>query len=262
MNTEQALAVMGYIDLELIENFSCSRKRKPQVVRVILIAACLCAALAGTVLAAELLRGVFYGGRGTVETPAGAEEGIGLLIEGMEPIPKESMNEAFLELAAEHSALCQEKGIQQPLIYKSWSEAAGAMGLPLAESGSLTGKEADYTCRVYVYGGYGLSVWSRYRMEGEVISVWAWIKMESLEEEGWKRFVTGLGEDTEVLSVEDYPMPDGSRGLIVESQREGASRRYEGYFVKDGVLYMVDVRHVRETGKGREMLEKVLDGVK
>jgi len=238
MTVEQVLKVMGHIDPALIEGVSQKRRRISGAVRAVLIAACLCVVLAGTVIAVEILSGVFLSGA----TEAEGQDGIELLLEGITAIPKEEINEAFWISVAECEGESLEKGVRLPMEYQNWQTASNHIGIPLKTSDVLAEAEVQ-SCYVYTYGEFAISVHDEYVVNGNSVRVCAYLNVENVSGSKMENFDV-VWEDGVILATENYPMADGTNGVIIvtECTRNGQSLfYYTGCFVSEGILYTVDL---------------------
>lgn len=263
MKCEQIYGIMGCIDPDLIEAADGVKKRRiPRRLRIVLIAACLCAALAAAAGAA-VLNGVFSGGAGSFEAEGVIYEGTRILPSGIMPFSKDQFHAEFWTKAAERQAENLEIGEDRPLEYLSWEKAAEEMGISLAESDYLEKNGVSGFCSVYFLEAQ-LEVHSVYRVDGQNIGVMALIQLENEQDVGLKDgFVFAYG-DGRNMNTERFAMPDGSAALIIEggSIREENGCSYTGCFVKDGIFYMVSIEDVADGEEGRALLEKILGSIR
>ncbi len=258
MGCESVLEAMSFLDPALVEEADeAPRRRLPRRARTLLIAACLCAALVGTVFAAEALWGVYV--RETTDNR------IQYLLEGMTTFQEEEIGaDVRNALAARPDGDYYAK-----LVYLNWQEAAEHLGLPLAENSLLSAAQAEYPlrtwCQVTSYENVKTGrlsfvvVDTEYLVEGANVKVKALLFVESVEGKTVKELWEGWNEDVEI-ETERYTMPDGSEGFTAEvCSVEGNAVWYQGVFLKEGILYEVSIKDEHGTGKGEyELLERIM----
>lgn len=258
MGCESVLEAMSFLEPALVEEADeAPRRRLPRRARTLLIAACLCAALVGTVFAAEALWGVYV--RETTDNR------IQYLLEGMTTFQEDQIGEEIRTAIA--STPDGSHFVQR--VYLNWQEAAEHLGLPLAENSLLSAAQEEHPmrawCRVTPYENAKngrlsfVVVDTEYLLEGANVKVMALLIVESVEGKTVKELWEGWNEDVEI-ETERYTMPDESEGFMAEARSvEGNEVWYQGVFLKEGILYEVSIKDEHGTGKGQyELLERIM----
>lgn len=242
------------------------KRRKPAAWRWGLIAACLCAALVGTAVAAQYL-GV------RIVDGAGGDEGPDVWLEGgISYYPVDSLSEEVREL----DDLCYV-GKR----FDSWDEIEDFIGIDLMNNPVLDASPAHH----YSYGvlrrdgapiirgrflalgsGSLTSIWAIGCYEiGEVnITVEGHLFTDRVAEvsDGWDERFMGLSfSDEEQVSWEGYTTPSGLEAHVVTIERTGHSTdECKAVFSLNGVPFIIKASAVQDLTAAREALLQVLDG--
>ena len=285
---ERMMEAMSYVDHGLVEEAARPAKRRSRLGRVVLIAACLCLALTGTVLAVEKIFGVRLG-----------------WIE-------QSLNHSAYSVQAEVKQFDMtqfSRELQQDLekgaldwAWDDWQSMQEYVGVPLLYSELLDQAEM------------GLSIRARYAVDGRlsldrertdleqlgrpeqiqvmfsrvvdhaVVDIWAQMFTEYADEEALAQGIPGsawgpttryiddgkgnrLWEqkvfDRKSFSLDSYETKNGIQGAILTAREDNGSEEYVGYLVHNGVLYFVRAHGVmpdyEEVPDLRRLTEEILD---
>lgn len=239
IDREKLADAIAMVDEEYVWDAKACKRPAVRRTRTALIAACLAAALIGTVFAAEMVWGVFTKGTSRADRLDRLE----LVMEGTANFELDEVLEGLARLAEE-----REKpafGRVDAAAFDSWEIASEYIGVPLASNSLL----AQYPTKEVLAGPTRddagnpvfLCVSGWYVVEDVTVSVDAYLRTSHAEEESL--YTLGISYDPGAMTVEDSAcqMPDGSPAVIVQS-----SDGYYGAFVRDGVLYWVTVYGSRE----------------
>lgn len=274
-NKEQLLAFMNEIDPALVEEVELNgRKRRMSApLRAGLIAACVCAALVGTVCASDILLGITMGPPTTLTTTKyegdipyeSTATGIELILTGISSVPQDQLTEAFRSAVLEWS----QTDSRLPILYDTdWGDLAGLIGIPLPDNEILQAEPSrPFKVTPFVIDGNLLSVevFGLYNSNDVSISAMAFFDIEGGVDTLPERIFNVWGERSEVLNREYYTMPDGSIAVIETVQAPSIQNETESvyyssaHFVKNGGLFYIDTQSNESNHEGRELLEDILN---
>lgn len=262
MKTEKVLEAMDYIDPALIEEVGEEETRKrrlPVLVRVGVIAACLCLMLTGTAVAAEQIFGVSI--KEFISETYGEHTigGVDLSITGIIAWPQEQFGRQMVQdLRDEDGKIVLEPKAE----FKTWSEAKTYTNLPLADNALIDeGRRAWETYRLRIFNKKDIVYNGQLSCVSHVDDVQVILDVVFYGETGR---VSGAGDwgyryagEDFVIKNEDYEMPCGARALVMFTDLDG---RFgcDALFVQDGILYRLGF-HNGGKAIDRAMVCKVLD---
>ena len=236
MKSEDILDAVGMIENDAIAAARTYKRAKAHFPRVALIAACLCVALLGTAVAAEMVWGVFSVGR----RAEGHNEIIEFKTTGMTCFELDEILDEIAVLAKETGTTFS--GRTNVAAFDSWEDAATFIGVPLATSAALEQCPHTETLVGPTVDEDGvpitLYVNTRYQMKGTLVYVDAYLRTEYAEAES--RYNLGFSYDpTTTTLVEDtLLLEDGSSAVLFTVCDENTAS-YHGTFLVDGVFYWI-----------------------
>lgn len=262
ITNEIILDAIGMIDEEAVQDAKEYKRARFHLSRAALIAACLCVALVGTALAAEMIWGVFS--EGTRNHPNA--EHLGRFEFSMQGTTCFELDEilADIEVLAAQRDNSQEQltdGRANVAAFESWEKAGEYIGIPLADNAvlaqypqaeSLVGPTTDEKgTPLFLY------VSTDYLVDDVTVWVNAYLRTDHAGHES--SYTPGISYDRSSVTVVEraYQMSDGSSGIIFNYYDESFAS-YNGTFVQDGILYWVSIY----TDSGQDdTLEQLMENI-
>ncbi len=254
-------------EADLLERIREGRpKRRPRPLRTALIAACVCLALVGTAVAAQVTGAIPISGFFTWLSHVDDDAAVGYQVErsGVGASLDDLSDEALAMLEADPNSYVS-------LSFTSWDEAETFLGLDIYANPMLERAEL-HRCSVDYSGGDADGIYILadtfyicHLQEGQnshdvSIEVEVEIYQEGMEQHGYRfQYVDGT-----TFTEETYVSPSGLEMTIVHStfadpQRGGPYTAHEAYFYVGGAQYRVRAMDQKDPEYGWTALKEVLD---
>ncbi|MDO4315967.1 MAG: hypothetical protein Q4C45_09330 [Oscillospiraceae bacterium] len=270
MNGRDLLEALGQVDGALVEAAESRRPcRRP---RPWLLAACICLVLAGTACAVGTLWGVQIG-----ELSTGEEESSYSVYGTVRTVPDANFSQELHQILEDDWADWWAKSLPERMLsstlpgapyreYETWVEGTAFLGVepanPLEEADWLERAASDGTlegaqmvmkhCRVSFRGNENgrvetASLRAGYRSGDIRVTLRVELRTEYAGEtagDGSQDIETGaVWPEAVNMTSNSFAMPDGQAAALVISQprREDSYVSIDAYFIRDGLLYSLDV---------------------
>ena len=254
-------------EADLLERIQEGRpKRRPRPLRTALIAACVCLALVGTAVAAQVTGAIPISGFFTWWSQADDEVVSGYQVErsGVGASLENLSDEALAMLEADPNSYVS-------LSFSSWDEAEAFLGLDIYANPMLERAEL-HRCSVDYSGGDADGIYILadtfyicHLQEGQNShDVSIGVEVEIYQEGVWQRDYTFQYAEGTDFTEEIHVTPSGLEMTVVHStftdpQRGGPYTAHEAYFYVGGAQYRVRAMDQEDPEYGWTALKEVLD---